>query len=171
MGRDASDKGIDLARQVARDANLELKEVHDGVSGREKTLLLSRAKAVLMPTIYPEPFGYVAIEAQMCGTPVLTTDWGAFPETVINGKTGFRCRTAAEFAKALELVDGLDRLAIRKSAIERFSLEKNAPFFERYFLFVWNVHKNGGYYTMDAIGPGFPLQEKQDVLNKENQNG
>ena len=171
LGRDASDKGIDLARQVARDAHLELKEVHDGVSGREKTLLLSRAKAVLMPTLYPEPFGYVAIEAQMCGTPVLTTDWGAFPETVINGKTGFRCRTAAEFAKALELVDGLDRLAIRKTAIERFSLEKNAPFFERYFLFVWNVHKNGGYYTIDAIGPGFPLQEKQDVLNKENQNG
>ncbi len=162
LGRNASDKGIDLARQVAKDAGVELKMVHDGVFGREKALLLSRAKAVLMPTIYPEPFGYVAIEAQMCGTPVLTTDWGAFPETVINGKTGFRCRTAAEFAKAVELVDGLDRLSIRKSAIERFSLEKIAPFFERYFLFVWNVHKNGGYYCMDAIGPGFPLPKQQD---------
>ena len=171
LGRNASDKGIDLARQVAKEAGLELKMVHDGVWGREKALLLSRAKAVLMPTIYPEPFGYVAIEAQMCGTPVLTTDWGAFPETVINGKTGFRCRTAAEFAKALELVDGLDRLAIRKSAIERYSLEKIAPFFERYFLFVWNVHKNGGYYAMDAIGPCFPWQDEQGPLNKENQNG
>ena len=171
LGRNASDKGIELARQVAKEAGVELKMVHDGVFGREKALLLSRAKAVLMPTIYPEPFGYVAIEAQMCGTPVLTTDWGAFPETVINGKTGFRCRTAAEFAKAVELVDGLDRLAIRKSAIERYSLEKIAPFFERYFLFVWNVHKNGGYYAMDAIGPCFPWQDEQSSLNKENQNG
>ena len=156
LGRDASDKGIVLARRAALDTGLELKVVHNGVYGREKALLLSRAKAVLMPTIYPEPFGYVAIEAQMCGTPVITTDWGAFPETVINGKTGFRCRTAADFVKAIGLADQLDRLAIRKSAIERFSLEKIAPLFERYFLFVWNVHKNGGYYSMDAISPGFP---------------
>ena len=156
LGRDASDKGIELARRAALDSGLELKLVHNGVHGREKALLLSQARAVLMPTLYPEPFGYVAIEAQMCGTPVITTDWGAFPETVINGKTGFRCRTAADFAMAIERAPKLDRLLIRKSAIDRFSLEKIAPHFERYFLFIWNVHKNGGYYAMDAISSGFP---------------
>ena len=112
---------------------------------------------MLMPTIYPEPFGYVAIESQMCGTPVITTDWGAFPETVIHGKTGFRCRTQADFLEAIRKATSLDRHFIRQSAIGRFSMEKIAPIYEKYILFVWNVFKNGGYYAQDAFSPTFTL--------------
>lgn len=156
LGRDAEDKGIALARQCAKDTGLELRVEHTGWSGAAKTNLLANARAVLMPTLYVEPFGYVAIEAQMCGTPVITTDWGAFAETVIQGRTGYRCRTAAEFNAAAQMVTSLDRNDIRRSALERFSMTVNAPFFENYFLFVWKVHKDRGYYTPDAFRNGNP---------------
>ncbi|MBQ7652677.1 MAG: glycosyltransferase [Victivallales bacterium] len=153
LGRDAADKGVGIARECASRAGLELRMVHGGCTGKAKAELIASARAVIMPTIYLEPFGYVAIEAQMCGTPVITTDWGAFPETVIHGRTGFRCRTQTDFLEAIRLAPKLDRLAIRHSSIDRFSLEKIAPIYEKYFLFVWNVCKNGGYYAPDAFSP------------------
>ena len=49
-------------------------------SGAEERLpLLGNAESVLMPTYYLEPFGGVHVEAQLCDTPVITTDWSAFP--------------------------------------------------------------------------------------------
>lgn len=151
LGRDAEDKGIAIARECAAAAGLELRVFHSGLSGRMKASVIANARAVLMPTVYPEPFGYVAIEAQMCGTPVITTDWGAFPETVVNLKTGFRCRTQADFLMAIKLAPTLDRYAIRESAIERFGLEKVADSYEKYFKFVWEVSRNGGFYAENAF--------------------
>jgi len=151
LGRDAADKGIDIARQCADACKLPLQCVHDNCFGTDKSELIARARAVLMPTLYVEPFGYVAIEAQFCGTPVITTDWGAFTETIVHGVTGFRCRTAAEFNRAVALAPSLDRQAIRKYACDHYSIEAVAPAYAAYFDFVWNVHKNGGYYAPDAI--------------------
>ncbi len=151
LGRDSMDKGIALAQQCADACCIPLRIEHDGWFGQARADLLANARAVLMPTLYVEPFGLVAIEAQMSGTPVITTDWGAFAETVIHGQTGFRCRTAAEFAAAIRLAPRLDRQQIRDSAIARFSMTILAPFYEKYLLFVWNVHNYGGYYNKDAF--------------------
>ena len=150
LGRAAEDKGVALARETASLAGLEFREVHRGCGGAEKARLLGEARAVLMPTLYLEPFGYVAIEAMMCGTPVISTDWGSFPEIIREGVDGFRCRTQAEFSDAVRQAPTLNREAIRRGALERFSVDAVADAYRRYLLFVWNVHRYGGYYAPGA---------------------
>jgi glycosyltransferase involved in cell wall biosynthesis len=149
LGRNVPEKGILLAEGACAASGVSLRKVHDGVWGEEKARLLGEARVVMMPTLYLEPFGYVAIEAQMCGTPVITTDWGAFPETVEQGVSGFRCRTQAEFLAALAAVSNLDRQAIRERALAHFSIEAVGPKYLSYFDFVWRVH-NRGYMAAGA---------------------
>src|SRR5262249_21906383 len=55
---------------------------------QEKTELMGKAKALLLPIKWPEPFGMVFIEALACGTPVITTPYGAVPEILKNCVTG-----------------------------------------------------------------------------------
>jgi hypothetical protein len=155
LGRNAEDKGIGIAEDVCAAAGVPLKKVHEGYSGSRKAELIGSARVVLMPTLYLEPFGYVAVEAQMCGTPVVTTDWGAFVETVAHGVSGYRCRTQAEFLWALQHVDSLDRTAIRQRALRKYSVAAVTDQYLDYFDFVWNVHVNGGYYARDAVRYSF----------------
>jgi glycosyltransferase involved in cell wall biosynthesis len=107
--------------------------------------LFSEAKAVFMPTTYIEPFGLVAVEAQMSGTPVITTDWGAFPETVEQGKTGYRCRTLKEFVAAASSIESLDNNYIYQRAINNYSLEAVAPRYNNYFQSLHDLWDKGWY--------------------------
>ncbi len=151
LGRSAPDKGLHIAEYVCREAGVPLRAVHDGVTGAEKTELLAHAVAVFMPTIYIEPFGYVAVEAQMCGVPAITTDWGAFCETVEQGRTGFRCRTAAEFLTALRRAPRLDPGYIRERAVRLFSIDAVTPAYLAYFDFVRDVHFGDGFRAEHAL--------------------
>ena len=56
---------------------------------------------MLFPIRWPEPFGLVMVEAMACGTPVVTTNWGAAPELVADGVTGFRRDSADDLAHAI----------------------------------------------------------------------
>lgn len=47
------------------------------------------ADVVVMPSIEPEPFGRVAIEAQAMGRPVVAFDHGGATESIQHGETGF----------------------------------------------------------------------------------
>lgn len=58
-------------------------------STEEKQRLLANARALLVPSLFDEPFGVVSIEAFACGTPVIALDSGALPEVVEQGKTGY----------------------------------------------------------------------------------
>ena len=150
LGRDAQGKGVGIVRNLAaacKKKAIPVRIEHDGWSGRAKAELIANARAVLVPTQYVEPFGYIAAEALMSGTPVITTDWGAFVEYVEQGVDGFRCRSEEDFMRAVEAVRGLDRNAIRRRAVERFSLAAVAPRYERYFDFVLNNHAKKEYYA------------------------
>jgi hypothetical protein len=105
-----------------------------GVVGPEQRgELMRKATAVFAPTTYIEPFGNVVSEAMACGTPAITTDWGAFTETVVEGKTGFRCRNMAEFMAATENVKTLDPFAIRQHAVDNYSCDVIGPKYDKYF--------------------------------------
>jgi glycosyltransferase involved in cell wall biosynthesis len=145
VGRMIDRKGIHVAAEVCESLGVRLiiagegearpkyGEVIGAVGPEFRNELLAGARALFCPTLYIEPFGNVAVEAMLCGTPVISTDWGAFTETNIDGVTGFRCRTRAEFQFAAAHVDVLDRKSIREYAVRQFSLEAAASQYERFF--------------------------------------
>lgn len=103
------------------------------VDVKQRAELLGNAKALFVLTQYLAPFEGVHAEANLCGCPVITTDWGVFPETVTNGLNGYRIHTMGEAMWAARNVDKLDPQAIRKYALERFTLKANAPKYEEWF--------------------------------------
>ncbi len=138
MGRPTARKGLQVIAEIGRRTDIPLKiagqpgfEVpgaeHVGlVTGQAKAELLAGARAVLVPTTYLEPFGGVAVEAMLSGTPVITTDWGAFTETVAHGISGFRCHTLAEFVDAVDRSAGLNRKVVHMHAAMRYTLDQAA---------------------------------------------
>ena len=103
------------------------------VGPQERACLMGGAHATLVPTVYLEPFGGVAVESMMCGTPVVTTDFGAFTETVEPGLSGFRFQTLQEAVDMTEACAGLDRRNVREYAMARYSLQAVAPLYDRWF--------------------------------------
>ncbi len=104
--------------------------------------LLGGALALLQPTLYMEPFGGNVVEAQLCGTPSITTDYAAFSETVAHGINGYRCHSLAEFVWAVRNGGTLCRGAIRERAMATYSMKAIAPKYDRYFrllLTLWGV--------------------------------
>jgi glycosyltransferase involved in cell wall biosynthesis len=85
-------------------------EVLGEISHEEKVDLLRRAKAVLFPIDWPEPFGLVMIEAMACGTPVIGTPRGAVPEVVDDGVTGWIVDVDDYPARAFERLTRLDEI-------------------------------------------------------------
>lgn len=153
LGRVITSKGVHIAVEVARKTGHKLLiagsprslkhmgfdktpphvELLGNVNAEDRKKLLANAKCLMGPTVYIEPFGLMVVEAHMSGTPTITTDWGAFPETNINGLTGFRCRTFNEFIWAVRNVHTLDKHKMRQRAIELYSDEAVYPQYMPYF--------------------------------------
>ncbi|MDB5014376.1 MAG: glycosyltransferase family 4 protein [Daejeonella sp.] len=91
------------------------------VNDVEKSKLLSKALAFLMPIEWDEPFGIVMVEAMACGTPVIALSRGAIPEIIKHGVTGFICNSIEQCIEVLSQVYSLDRSVIRQDALTRFS--------------------------------------------------
>jgi glycosyltransferase involved in cell wall biosynthesis len=91
-----------------------------------KRRLFGRARALLVPIRWEEPFGLVMIEALLAGCPVIAHARGAAPEIVEEGRTGFLVDDAAAMAEALGRAAALDRPGIQARARERFSADRMA---------------------------------------------
>jgi glycosyltransferase involved in cell wall biosynthesis len=147
IGRANPDKGPHEAIQIARRAGLPLQmilkrseppereffdqivkpmlasdvELHEDIPHEQKVDLLGRATAMVFPIRWPEPFGLVMVEAMACGTPVVTTNWGAAPELVEDGVTGFRRDGEDDLVAAIGQVGTLSAHACRDRVERLFS--------------------------------------------------
>lgn len=112
----------------------------------ERAKIMGGAAVTLVPTLYLEPFGGVAVESMMCGTPVVSTDWGAFTETVNNGVSGYRCRTLADFVKGVEMAADLPRPLVRQWSLQ-YDVNVVRHTYEKFLLDVAEVQWGKGWHT------------------------
>ena len=90
----------------------------------DKGEFLGRARALLFPIDWPEPFGLVIIEAMACGTPVIAFEGGSVQEIVEDGISGFVVNTVEEAVDAVKKLDTIDRAKCRAQFEERFSAKR-----------------------------------------------
>jgi glycosyltransferase involved in cell wall biosynthesis len=91
-----------------------------------KRELMARARCLLAPVVWPEPFGLFMAEAMACGTPVIAFNNGAAPEVVSHGETGYIVNNVDEMAEAVGLVDRIDPSACRRHVEQRFNVSRMA---------------------------------------------
>jgi glycosyltransferase involved in cell wall biosynthesis len=97
------------------------------VGGARKAALLARARALLFPIQWDEPFGLVMIEAQLSGVPVLALRRGSVPEVVQDGITGLVGDDPTELVSGARIADKFfDRTRIRTLARQRWSADRMA---------------------------------------------
>jgi glycosyltransferase involved in cell wall biosynthesis len=101
-----------------------------------------------MPTVFTEPFGGSGVEGMLCGTPLISVDYGAFTETVVEGVTGYRCHTLKDWLSAIDKVGDLDRTLIASFAQKQYSLSACGSKYAKVFNDLENLH-NQGWYTLD----------------------
>jgi glycosyltransferase involved in cell wall biosynthesis len=158
LGRYDRDKGVAEAIEVAVRANVPLVmagRAHDveyyereilplvkkhgvievgPVGGARKAALLARARALIFPIAWDEPFGLVMIEAMLSGVPVLALSRGAVPEVVEDGRTGVVCDDATEMVAAARVAEKFfDRDLIRRVAEKRWSAARMAKDYLRVY--------------------------------------
>jgi glycosyltransferase involved in cell wall biosynthesis len=101
------------------------------VGGSAKRSLFARARGLLMPIRWDEPFGMVMIEALACGTPVIAFAEGAARELVINGKTGFLVDDERAMIDAISQLHMIDPAECRAWVSQHCDVEVVAAAYER----------------------------------------
>ena len=90
-----------LSRLAGELPNVELLGLR---SPPELAQLYRGARAVVVPSLFPETFGYVAVEAMSVGTPAIVSSIGALPELIEASGGGI------VFGSQRELVEAMRRL-------------------------------------------------------------
>jgi len=119
------------------------------VNDEQKDYFLQKAKGLLFPIEWNEPFGIVMIEAMACGTPVIAFNRGSVDEVVEEGVTGFKVNTFQEMAHAVSRLSELDRTTCRHYALSKF----NAPGIARKYL---SLFDNAGKKKIVIVTTGQP---------------
>lgn len=162
LGRVSPAKGIHIAVQLADrlGEKLTVAGVGEGpqspnvtylgaVGPEERSRLFCSHKATICASTFLEPFCGTQIESMISGTPVISTDWGAFAEYNIHGVTGFRCGTFGEFVEAARRVGEIPRHQVRAHGL-RFGLTPIAQMYEEYFKKVLAIRTGKGWYEEAA---------------------
>jgi glycosyltransferase involved in cell wall biosynthesis len=88
---DGNSRFVERLRALAVKTGLDGRlRIADGTDDMPAALML--ADVVAMPSIVPEPFGRVAVEAQAMGRPVVAFNHGGACESIIEGETGWLAR-------------------------------------------------------------------------------
>lgn len=74
---------------------------HGSARGEELVTLLNRCRIMVIPSVWEEPFGIVALEGIACGCAVVAADAGGLPEAV--GPCGMTFRKGDSYALAATL--------------------------------------------------------------------
>jgi glycosyltransferase involved in cell wall biosynthesis len=91
---------------------------------------------------------------------MITTDFGAFTESVEQGVTGFRCVTLGEFVQAIDLARGLNRQYVRDRAVRLYSEDTAVQSYARYFQRL--THRHG-----DQLEPTLPFAMEHPTHGQE----
>lgn len=167
LGRIIKRKGIEIVQEIAKATGIHVKLAGQGtmdippstqgeiieyigfVDAEKRKSLLSKAKGLLMPTVYLEPFGGVSIESLISGTPVICSDWGVFPETIPHGVAGYRCRSLDQFVWAVKNIENIAPQVCRDYALGNFSLERVAMMYQEYFETISSLWNKKGWYLIN----------------------
>ncbi len=107
----AGGRGVSLDRRV-RWAGL--------VDDKRKRDLLARARVLLNPIRWQEPFGLVVVESLVSGTPVLAAPLGAMPELVTD-EVGALCPDEEAFVEAIHRIGEWSPEACRQRVLDGFT--------------------------------------------------
>jgi glycosyltransferase involved in cell wall biosynthesis len=100
------------------------------VTNEEKSVLLGGATATLFTITWREPFGLVMVESMAAGTPVIGMNYGAAPEVIAAGKSGFICQTVEECIEAIPQAAALNRQTCREHVLTNFSVRQMVDGYE-----------------------------------------
>lgn len=92
------------------------------LNDEQKNHYLGKAKALLFPIEWDEPFGMVMIEAMACGTPVIGFKRGSVPEVIADGKNGFITKTKEDMINAIQKITDVNRSTCRAVAYSKFDV-------------------------------------------------
>jgi glycosyltransferase involved in cell wall biosynthesis len=121
--------------QIDPRRNLPGVGVHPGVPRSSLWTAMARAAVVLAPSLWDEPFGMAAAEAQACGTPVVAFRRGGLTEVIADSVTGFLIAPGdlSAAADSISRVAGLSRLACRAHAERHLDLERSLDAHEQLY--------------------------------------
>jgi len=121
------------------------------IHGTERAEYLGSLVAYLAPTSFVEPFCGAAVEAQLCGTPVITKDYGAQTETVEQGVTGLRCHTLEDYCVGIRMAQRgeFNREKIRERAVTQYDMKEVARTYDYIFRCILDVYRTeaNGWYS------------------------
>lgn len=160
-GRIVPSKGIEAMVNASRSLGLTLKiagpgdyreamgsnppnhvEILGTLKGKELSDAMGQARAFLYYTQYIEPFGLAPIEANACGTPAITSNYGAFQETISNGVNGFRANNEEELRDYIQRSAEISTEKCRRHVENNYSYKAVAPAYHSYIQRIINKYAN-----------------------------